>query len=548
MNGAVDSAGVAGVIRIRTSGRADSILIGLLGFAVSIAGAGRPSLWLDEAATISGSTRSLPQMWGLLGHVDGVHGLYYLLMHGWFAIFPATEFWARAPSALLIGGAAAGVVVLGRQLSTRSVAVAAGVVLAVLPRTTWAGVEARPYALSIFDAVWLTVLCVVAVRRGRIWIWCAYGLGLALATVGNVFVVFVVAAHVVIAVAGTGASRRAFGAWAASVVAANVAVAPFLLTVKAQQSQVAWIWPVGPGTLGQILGDQYFPAVYSDGARSTGLDQQEITPEQVSAALHAWALVAPFIIVVVVLAVLAVVAVRTRARSAEVAGGDVRLLVLTAAMWILGPTAALVGYSLAREPMYQPQYLAFTAPALALLIGLCVAIVGREPRRIAIILAVLVAAAAPNYVAQRGPYAKLGQDYSQVADLIATRAAPGECLNIDDTMPSTVYHTLKVGRAGSYAALRDHGQVRSAVDRDTLVEARVSIAHWIDDLRTCPALWTITERDRTLPAHERGQYLADGPRLAGVAALRVPNSLGFRLVERWQFNLTQVVRSVPPTG
>jgi mannosyltransferase len=545
VNVAVDSARVADMVRVRGSGRADSILIGLLAFVVSIAGAGRPSLWLDEAATISGSTRSLPQMWSLLGQVDGVHGLYYLLMHGWFAIFPVTEFWARVPSALLIGGAAAGVVVLGRQLSTRSVAIAAGVVFAVLPRTTWAGIEARPYALSIFDAVWLTVLCVAAVRSGRSWLWCAYAGFLALAAIGNVFVVFVVIAHVVLVAACAGGTRRTVAVWLSSATVAAVAVVPFLLAVKAQQSQVAWIWPVGPGTLGQFLGDQYFPVAYSDGARSTGLGQQEIASEQVAAALHAWALVAPFIVVV---GVLAVAARRTRGRPAEVAGDDVRLLVWTAAAWILGPTAALVGYSLIGEPMYQPHYLAFTAPALALLIGLCVAVVGREPRRIAVILAVLVVAAVPNYVAQRGPYAKFGQDYSQVADLIEAQAGRGECLNIDDTMPSTVFDTLKVGRAGSYAALRDPGEVRSAVDRDMLVESRVPIVQWIDDLRTCPALWTITERDRTLPAHERGEHLAHGPRLAGVTAQRVPNSLGFRLVERWQFNVTQVVRSVPPVG
>lgn len=46
---------------------------------------------------------------------------------------PGTEFWARVPSALAVGVAAAGVVVLGRQLCVRSVGVAAGIVFAVLP-------------------------------------------------------------------------------------------------------------------------------------------------------------------------------------------------------------------------------------------------------------------------------------------------------------------------------------------------------------------------------------------------------------------------------
>ena len=80
-------------------------------------------------------------------------------------IFPPTEFWSRVPSGLAVGGAAAGVVVLGKQFSSRTVALASGVVCAILPRATWAGIEARPYALSMMAAVWLTVLLVYATRR-----------------------------------------------------------------------------------------------------------------------------------------------------------------------------------------------------------------------------------------------------------------------------------------------------------------------------------------------------------------------------------------------
>src|SRR5258708_30576661 len=112
----------------------------------------------------------------MLGNVDAVHGLYYLIMHGWFEIFPPTEFWSRAPSGLAVGGAAAGVVVLGRQFSSRAVEVIAGILCAILPRATWAGVEARPYALSIMAAVWLTVLLVFAARRNNAWGWLFYGI------------------------------------------------------------------------------------------------------------------------------------------------------------------------------------------------------------------------------------------------------------------------------------------------------------------------------------------------------------------------------------
>ena len=77
--------------RVR-AGRFDPAMVAVFAIAVSAAGAARPSLWFDEAATISASTRSVPELWRLLHNIDAVHGLYYLVMHGWFAIFPATEF------------------------------------------------------------------------------------------------------------------------------------------------------------------------------------------------------------------------------------------------------------------------------------------------------------------------------------------------------------------------------------------------------------------------------------------------------------------------
>ena len=53
---------------------------------------GPPSLWFDEAATISAATRSVPELWQMVHNIDAVHGPYYLLMHGWYVVFPATEF------------------------------------------------------------------------------------------------------------------------------------------------------------------------------------------------------------------------------------------------------------------------------------------------------------------------------------------------------------------------------------------------------------------------------------------------------------------------
>src|SRR6476620_9782253 len=174
----------------------DPLIVGVLAAAMSLGGAGRPSFWYDEAATISASySRSLPQLWQMLSNVDAVHGLYYLLMHGWFQIFPPTEFWSRAPSGLAVGAAAAGVVVLGKQFSSRTVAVSSGVLCAILPRATWAGIEARPYALSMMAAVWLTVLLVHATRRNSALVWLAYGIALVSSILLDLYLVLMLSVH-----------------------------------------------------------------------------------------------------------------------------------------------------------------------------------------------------------------------------------------------------------------------------------------------------------------------------------------------------------------
>src|SRR5271168_5574368 len=181
---------------LRPKALLDPLILGVLAAVVSLGGAGRPSFWYDEAATISAAySRSLSQLWHMLGNVDAVEGLYYVLMHGWFKIVPPTEFWSRVPSGLAVGAAAAGVVVLSKQFSSRTVALASGVVCAILPRATWAGIEARPYAISMMAAVWLTVLLVVAARRGNRWLWLSYGAAQAVSVVLDLYLVLLLLAH-----------------------------------------------------------------------------------------------------------------------------------------------------------------------------------------------------------------------------------------------------------------------------------------------------------------------------------------------------------------
>ncbi len=486
----------------------------MLAAAVSLAGAARPSFWYDEAATISASySRSLGQLWQMLGNVDAVHGLYYLFMHGWFQIFPPTEFWSRAPSGLAAGGAAAGVVVLGKQFSSRTVALSAGVLCGILPRTTWAGIEARPYAMSMMAAVWLTVLLVAAARRESRWCWSCYGIALAVSILLDMYLALVLLAHVVFMCAFRRAALIPFAVTSGLTVCA---LAPFMIEVVGQVQQIKWIAPIGHRTIEDVLVQQYF----------------ERSP--------------PFAVLSALVVVAAIVVWRWS--SAKLAATDRQLLILAAA-WLVIPTALIVIWSAAAHPIYTPRYLSFTAPAMALVLGVCIGALAVKPW-VAPILAALVSlfaiAAAPNYVrAQRNPYAKYGMDYSQVADLITAKAARGDCLLVNDTvtfMPAPM-RPLLAARPDTYRKLIDLTLWQRATDRNDVFDTNLIPEVVAQPLSQCAVVWIITQADNAVPAHEQGVAIPPGPLYGATPAFAVPSDLGFRLVERWQFNLVQVIKA-----
>jgi mannosyltransferase len=57
-------------------------------------------------------------------------------------------------------------------------------------------------------------------------------------------------------------------------------------------------------------------------------------------------------------------------------------------------------------------------------------------------------------------------------------------------------------------------------------------------------VWIVTQADKAAPAREQGPALPPGPLYGVSPAFAVPHGLGFRLVERWQFNLVQVIKAV----
>ena len=511
----------AGVVDEPGPGRArgrllDPWAIALIAALISASWASRPSLWFDEAATISAAaSRTVAELWRMLGHIDAVHGLYYLLMHGWFAIFPPTEFWSRLPSALAIGGAAAGVTVFARQFSTRPTAVCAGVVFAILPRTTWAGIEARPYALVVAASIWLTVLFVAAVRRNRPRLWVCYALGLMVSILLNLNLVLLLPVYAAMLplLAPEKSRKSPFIWWFLSSAVATGAMTPFIVFAHAQVWQVNWIYPVSWHYAFDIILRQYFD--------------------------HS----VPF---AVLSGVLIVAAIAARLAGALAPAGDTRRLLIICVASIVIPTALVVIYSATVEPIYYPRYLIFTTPSMAIVLAVCIVTVARRPWPIAGVLLLFAVAAVPDYLfTQRWPYAKEGWDYSQVADVISSHAAPGDCLMVDNTVPwkPGPIRALLASRPAAFRSLIDVERGVYGPTVGSLWDGHVAVWLTTAKINKCSTIWTITNKDTSLPDHQSGALLPPGNAFGRSPAYRFPGYLGFHIVERWQFHYSQVVKS-----
>src|SRR5262249_10934954 len=101
--------------------------------AVMLWGITRPAYWADGAESRAAEASPPPPLARLLGHVDAVHGLYYLLEWRVVRVAGPGEFATRLPSAVAMAAAAAGIAAIGRRLASRRTGLCAGLVFAAMP-------------------------------------------------------------------------------------------------------------------------------------------------------------------------------------------------------------------------------------------------------------------------------------------------------------------------------------------------------------------------------------------------------------------------------
>ncbi|MCU1516684.1 MAG: hypothetical protein JWQ75_1405 [Pseudarthrobacter sp.] len=319
--------------------------IGLLAFCTAYIGSWIPSFWDDEIATISAAGRNPAELLLLLQSVDAVHGLYYFLMHAWTSVVGFSELALRTPSAVAVGLACAGTVVIGRKLGSNALGLASGLVLAVLPRMVWAGTEARQSALTALLAVILTLLLLRAWKSNCVLDWVLYALCAVIGVWMFMFFALAVAAHAVAALV----LRRRPLATAITSAAAGAAVLPFLFFAMGQKAQVDWI---ENRSLAQTLSTAAVKQFFYGEDRPTG----NLPPQWILAFV---ALLGIFEVSLVVWGLWA-------SRKVQ----QTRTVAVLCLVGVALPIAGLLLVSVVAQPVYVPRYLTFTAPAFALLVGL----------------------------------------------------------------------------------------------------------------------------------------------------------------------------------
>ena len=389
-----------------------AICFGVASATISFAGSWIPSLWGDEVTSVLSAERSLPSLFRMLGHVDAVHGTYYLFLHFWVGAFGASPLSVRFPSAIVAGLAVAGVVLLAARLANYRTAAFAGLVCLVLPRMTYTGQEARSYAFSAALAVWLTYLlvCLVSGRLSGRRYWVLYAVGVAACAYVFLFSLLLLPAHA--AVVLTLRDRRRLKSWLWAVGGGVLLALPILVYGIAERGQIAYLSDRSAATFNSVTVGQWF------GNTQT--------------AILCWILLG---------ASIAFAVIRWRGASRRVLGGvapalDGALpestLPLLGVVWLLLPPAFLLLVNFV-DPIYSSRYLTFATPGYALIVGYFLARL--RPSWMAILLAGAVAASAlPTYQSQRTPYAENGSDWAVSGAFIHSHASAGDAILFDETI------------------------------------------------------------------------------------------------------------------
>jgi len=240
---------------------------------------GGPSLWRDEAYTKDAITRPVGQIFTLLGHMDAVHGAYYLLLHFVAAAIGTSATALRFPSLCAMVVATACTAAIGRRTAALAqqansagqgplnvpalTGVLSGMVFATAPFMTYYAQLARSYAIVTMFATIATYLLLRAYPDGRWRWWWAYAAAVAFTGLFNLFGLLILAAHGVTLLLTDARGQQGRGRgigrlplrWLAACAAALIVLGPLLRVAHGQQGQIAWLTRPDINTIKRLAED-----------------------------------------------------------------------------------------------------------------------------------------------------------------------------------------------------------------------------------------------------------------------------------------------------
>ncbi|RSS79789.1 glycosyltransferase family 39 protein, partial [Streptomyces sp. WAC06614] len=442
--------------------RFDPLWAALLTFAVACAGAGAAQPWRDELASWNAARRGTGDLVEMLGNVDAVSGVYYLLLHGWVAVFGDSPAMLRMPSALAMAGAAVFVVLTARRLFDRRAAAFAGLLFALVPAVSKYGQEARSYAFVVLAVAAATWLLIRALERPTVARWAPYAVAVAAAGLFHIVSLLVLLPHGLIVLGRWWGTRswRLLTGYALTVVVGLLPVVPLVLLGQRQVGrQISWLKAPHLRDL-------------------AGLWSNLTASPLVSFALLAAAL-------------LPLAWNRGRRPAAELA--------LVAAL----PIGVAWVISHGSTSYFLDRYLLFTLPAWIVLAAAGLGALRPRPLGVAG-LVVLVALGVTDQRHLRTTYAKDGTDGKRVADVIAKDYKPGDgfapvrgadrVFMIDFTVEYYLPERVK---------LKDVFAERSAVASDDLFPVECEqAARCADALNGTQRVWVVTWSGTPNPYHK----------------------------------------------
>jgi len=470
-----------------------------------------PSLWRDEAATISGSQRPLGAITALTLHQDAVHGTYYLLMHAVIAVGGISETALRLPSLIAMCLAAGLTAALGQRLAESSAlpvpkitGLMAGLLLVVVPLTTRYAQEARPYALTTLFAVVATYFLVRAAASGRPASWAGYAAALTLTGLVNLFAVLLVVAHGVSLLAAKARASTSEGPtgvcvtggtllrWLLASAGAGLLLAPIAVLSVRQSAQLNWVTRPDPSTVATLMRD--FSGITA------------------------------LILVMALLGVLGCLAGPGLRRSAGLT------LALVALPWLVGPPVLLMAVSLV-HPVYVERYVVFCLPALSILVAAGLArltsqrLLGRGATggRARLLSALPSAALAViTVVALIGPQLAIRLPTARADNLRAVAAVLGAHERPGDAILYLPWDTAVIANAypAPYARLRDVGLGQTPIASETLRGLSAAPSVVAARLGGVGRAWTV-------------QWIPAVPS-AGPVRTDLVTAGGLRLITRWR--------------